>query len=217
MKAVPDRARSAHASNPGALVVCPLLDRVRISRDLDELVRIPDRHVAHEFGSGKLLDVWQSLAGDLLLVHPHRPPTCDDLHRLGEDAGFAGEANVTVVRLLAQRHVEANAQALDEIFLLVAVEDEGVNHADLIRASEEVESNDERQPGAIGGKRFVLARDLHHGAHRAGLLDRDRVDLAGEFFFMGRVMRVVVRAIFSNANQRSVGSDLLADRSRSTR
>ena len=41
---------------------------------------------------------------------------------------LAREADVAVVDLLAHRHGEGHAQAADEILLLVAVEDDGVDH-----------------------------------------------------------------------------------------
>ena len=55
----------------------------------------------------------------------------------GEDhAGFAGETHVAIVRLLAHRHGEANAERADEVLVLVAVEDERVDDADRILPGE---------------------------------------------------------------------------------
>jgi hypothetical protein len=97
---------------------------------------------------------------------------------------------VPVVNLLAHRHGERDAEAADEIFLVVAVENEVVDEPDVLDARIEVEPYIERQPFARPGIGFVDAFNLHCGANRAALFRRDLLDIAGES-----------RAAFQHADQ----------------
>ena len=82
--------------------------------------------------------------------------------------------------LLAHRHGEGQAEAADEIFLLVAIEDDGVHQAHLLQAGVEIQAHGEGKPLARAGFGFVNTFDLDHDAHRAGLFHRDLADAAGE-------------------------------------
>ena len=53
-----------------------------------------------------------------------------------------------VLELLAQRDGKADAQAANEVFVLVAVKDKRMHHADAVHPGVKVQANDERQPGA---------------------------------------------------------------------
>src|SRR5438067_509510 len=83
-----------------------------------------------------------------------------------------------------------------KFFMLIAVEDEGVDDADRIRACEKVHANDEGEPGAIARIGFVFSGDLHDRPHWPGLLENDRLDPARKILFANRTFRFVIRAIF---------------------
>ena len=61
-------AGSPGTVDPGAPVVGAFFDRVRVGRELHELVRIPHRHVAHQFVARQLVEIGKRLAGKLLIV-----------------------------------------------------------------------------------------------------------------------------------------------------
>src|SRR5271170_5801291 len=111
---------------------------------------------------------------------------------------------MAILILLTQWNREANAQAVDEIFFLIAVEDESVNHLHRIAAGGEIETDDERQPGAIGCGGFVIAGDLNDGADGAGLLKRDGFDLAGEIFDFYRLFGFPIAAVLELADENAV-------------
>src|SRR5581483_5632512 len=65
------------------------------------------------------------------------------------------------------------AEAADEVLLVVAVEDDGVDEADVGESGVEVETDGEGEPLAIAGVGAVDAVDLDCRADGAGLLDGD--------------------------------------------
>ena len=70
-------------------------------------------------------------------------------HGFGEQAILlADETNVAIVERVGQRRREAQADAADEILRLVAIEHDGVQHAQGIAAGIEIEAQRERQPAA---------------------------------------------------------------------
>src|SRR4051812_41165274 len=61
----------------------------------------------------------------------------------------AGKPHMTVVDLFPHRHRKPEADATDEILLVVAIEDDGVNDANRRLARVEVEAENPRQPVPI--------------------------------------------------------------------
>ena len=105
------------------------------------------------------------------------------LQRLGPQAAVgAGEAYRAVQRLVAHWDVELEAEAAHEVFLLVAVEDDGVDEADRGLPGVEVEPDGEGQPLAFAGSAAMHAFDLDDGADWAGLLHGDMLDVARRTF-----------------------------------
>ena len=96
-----------------------------------------------------------------------------------------------VIRRVPHRNAEADAEAADEIRVFVAVEDEGMRHADTIAAGVEVQTNGKREPFALAfGLMFSV--DFNDGPNGAGLFDYERVNLAGEFFYARSLIRAVL-------------------------
>ena len=85
---------------------------------------------------------------------------------------LADETHVPVVERVGQRRREAQADAADEILRLVAVEHDGVQHAQRIAAGVEIEAQREGQPARALPLR-MFAFDPDDRAHRAALLDGD--------------------------------------------
>ena len=73
-------------------------------------------------------------------------------------SAFAGEADMAVMEFLDEGDGEGEAHALDEVLLLVAIEDEGVDHADRTTAGVEVEAHHEGEPLARPGRWRGLCR-----------------------------------------------------------
>ncbi|GJC96757.1 hypothetical protein ColKHC_05583 [Colletotrichum higginsianum] len=102
----------------------------------------------------------------------------DALDGLAQEAAVdARDAHVAVVLLLAlERHLEADAEARDEVLLGVAVVDDGVHDADRLRVVVQVEAQDERQP--VGVATAAAAAVLH------GVLPAHRHERAGDVCLM---------------------------------
>ena len=108
---------------------------------------------------------------------------------------------MTVVDLLAHGHREGQAQPADEVLLLVAVEEEGVQEAHRALPGVEVQPDDERQPFPAPLIRLVNALDLHHRAHRAGLFHVDHPDQAGVAFPARASLRLTVGSVLPDADK----------------
>ena len=78
----------------------------------------------------------------------------------------------------AQRHDERNAKTRDEILRRVAIEKDRVHQPNPVAARVKVEPHHKRQPRPPPAG--MAALELHHGPHRAGLLERHLGDLTGE-------------------------------------
>jgi hypothetical protein len=155
--------------------------------------------------------IWQSLAVDLRLAYrrtrvPAQPG--DALHRLTKLAvTVTGEPDVPVIELVGHRHPEPDAQPADEVFLLVTVEDEGVDHTDAVAAGVEVDADGERQPLAAAAVGAVPAVHADHRAHRPALLHGDLPDLAGKALLAHGTRLGVAGMVLAKADQGAVGGD----------
>jgi hypothetical protein len=76
-------------------------------------------------------------------------------------------------------HVEAQADAADEVLRLVAVEHDGVQHAQRVAAGVEIETQRERQPAPFAVR--MPAFDLDHRARGSALFEHGLLDHALEF------------------------------------
>ena len=200
----PARAASRDRIQPAALRIGPLLDREPIGRSLRQLEIVPHRPIGEQFLPRRVEGL---LVGDALsrkLVRIRRalqlPPPRRRLHRLRpQSVAFARESHVAIVYLLAHRHGEGEAEPVDEVLRVVAVEDDRVHQAHGLGAAVEVQAHRERQPLA----RVILmhAFDLDHRAHRPALLHRDLLDVAGE---LGEAQDAGRRTVFQRADQASV-------------
>ncbi len=135
------------------------------------------------------------------------PASHQRLDRLGPHAGVARQAHVAVLDLLAQRHVELQAEAAHEVLLVVGVVDDGVDHPDRSLAGVEIEAHDERQQGAPGLRQDVRALDLDRGPHRPALLERHLVDPADVFVGGDRAGILTERLVIDQQHQPAVLGD----------
>ncbi len=72
-----------------------------------------------------------------------------------ESAVLSAEADVAVLEFFFHGNVHGDTEAADEVFGLIAVEDDGVDEADGGDAGVEVEADVEGEPLAGGGGGFV--------------------------------------------------------------
>jgi hypothetical protein len=122
----------------------------------------------------------------------------------------AGEAHGAVHGLVAHGHGELHAEAADEVLLLVAVEDDGVDEAHGGLAGIEVEPHGEGQPFAPAGCAFMKAVDFHHSANRAVLLKRHRLDAAEIFLASRGIFGIRLGTVLQNADELAVLGDGVA-------
>jgi hypothetical protein len=101
---------------------------------------------------------------------------------------------VAIVCLLAHRDGEGEAEAFDEIALVVAVEDDGVHEADGCLSRVKVQAHHKRQP--LTRRVLVNPFHLNGDSHRARVLHGKLLDLAGE-----------LRAVVQNADELAVSRD----------
>src|SRR3974390_2604145 len=87
-----------------------------------------------------------------------------------------------VLNLLAERNFKSQAETADEVLFLVAIEDDGVDHAHWLLPGIEVEPHHKWQPLTATGLGLMHAFDLHDGAHRSGLLEGDLFHAADKAF-----------------------------------
>jgi hypothetical protein len=178
--------RSAGAGvgvDPGALGAGALDDGETVGIGLDELEVVPDGVLGKDRAAG------EGLARFL------RDAASAGLQRFGPEAAvWAGKADSAVQGLVAHGNVDLEAEAADEVLLLVAVEDDGVDDADGGLATEEVETHGEGEPLALGDGTAMHAFDLDHGADWALLLHSDVLHFAEVAFAARGVFRVAVRA-----------------------
>ncbi len=85
---------------------------------------------------------------------------------------------MAVVHLLTHGHYERDGHTFDEVLLLIAIEDEGVDHADLFLAAIKVEADYEGQPLATTLRSFVHAFDFHDRADGAAAFDDGTANVA---------------------------------------
>src|SRR6187401_2152631 len=119
---------------------------------------------------------------------------------------IADETYVTVVELGVHGHREAQADAPDEVLVLVAVEDDGVQHAHRVTAGVEIQPQRERQPGARAARMFAF--DLDDGAHRPALFERHFFDGALEAFLFDHRRIAAGRAVLARQHEFSVAQYL---------
>ena len=115
---------------------------------------------------------------------------------------------MAVLHLLAHRHGKGHAESADEVALLVAVVNEGVDHPHRFLAGVEIQPDHERQPLAGAFRALVLALQLDHGAHRPRLLDRHFLELGFETLAHRRRRGVAVGTVLQDADQPAVAGDL---------
>ena len=101
------------------------------------------------------------------------------------------DPHMTVVRGSIHRHLRLQAEAADEIPGRIAVEDEAMHDAQMIRPCIGIKADDKRQPGAP--LPLMHPFQFHDGAHRSLLFDRRLVDPAGEMAALA-ALRCVVHA-----------------------
>ncbi len=114
---------------------------------------------------------------------------------------------MTILNLLAQRHRKHDPQPADEIFLLIAVENDRVHGADRFLAGVEIKPHNERQPLARAALGFVHPFDLQHRAHRAGLLDGHFGDVAHEFIPARLLAGLLIRPALIDAHEPALSRD----------
>ena len=198
----PGSAPSGNRGQPAALRIGAFLDGEAVGRGLHQFVGVPHRPVAEQLLPALVegLLIGDALARQLVRVGitaaagQHERPRAGRLDRFGpQPVALARKTHVAIVDLLAHRHRESHAQPVDEVFLVVAVEDDGVYQAHLRQAGVEIQAHGEGQPLARASFSFVNAFDFDHGAHRAGLFHGDLADAAGE-----------LRAVVERAHQASM-------------
>ena len=169
-----------------------------VGGELGEGVVAPGRDEVEVVGHGGApFRQWRGgEAGDLRFAHGGAGIAAeagDAADGLGEEAVvFSGEADVAVVRGVGERDVEADAETVDEVFVFVSVENEGVHHAQRFAVGVQVKPDDKGQPGAVACGRFLAPLDADDGAHGAGLLDDDAFGLALETFGRGDEIGLVL-------------------------
>ena len=114
---------------------------------------------------------------------------------------------MAILGLFAHGDLEGEAQAVDEVFFGVAVENDRVDHADGGLAGVEIEADDEGEPFAAAFLSFVNAFDFDDGADGAELFDGDFLDVAGEEFARGKIEQVGFRAVLQDAFELAVAGD----------
>ncbi len=133
------------------------------------------------------------------------------LQRLGPEAAVGtGKAHGAVGRCVGQWDVDLQPEAADEVLLLVAVEDDGMDDSDRSLAGVEVEAHGKGEPLAFGGGATMHAFDLDDGAHRAGLLDGDLLYRGEESLAYGRIFGIVGGTLLQNANELASTGDSYA-------
>jgi hypothetical protein len=120
------------------------------------------------------------------------------------------KADGAVHGLVAHGDVDLEAEAADEVLLLVAIEDDGVDDANGCLSPEEIEAHGEGEPFALRHGTAVHAFDPDHGADWTLLFHGDALDLAEKFLACGRVLRIVGWPFLQDANQFARSSDHLA-------
>ena len=141
-------------------------------RDIVELVAHRCRHLAdRRYGAAFGLGRAERLAG-IATQAGERP------HRLGPQAAIlSGEADVTVIKRIAQRRLTGHPKSAYEALGGIAIEDQAMHHPHRRRSRMEVEAEREGQPPLALA--LMLAFDPHHRADRPGLFDHGTLDPAG--------------------------------------
>ena len=137
-------------------------------------------------------------------------------HRFAEHAVvLADETHVPVVERVARGHREAQADAANEVARFVAVEDDGVQHAQRVTAGVEIQAQRERQPATLRLAVRMFAFDLHDRACRAALFDSHLFDRALERLLRDLRIGAGRRAILAQQHQPAVAQGFAAARGRS--
>ena len=168
------RAMALCGVEPGVAVGGAFADRERIRIRLQQCPVAERGDVLHSFrdhradrarGGSFYLRLARSRAGIATQAR-------EAAHGFGEQTVLlADEAHVTIVQRVVERRREPQAESADEILRFVAVEHDGVQHAQAFGACIEIQSQRKRQPFARAIR--VFAFELHHRAHRPALFDGD--------------------------------------------
>ncbi len=191
--------------NPGTLRGGTLVYRETVGAVLHETHISPQRAgqqglpltVLQVFECGQAASL--EILGVVVEEHPsgRRTVSRGEPHRLTPESGpvpaVTRKAYVTVVCFVAERHLEADSQPLDEILLSVAVEDERMCQADgghiLVHHAEELE----RQPFAASAQRLVPALDSDRGLDGVVLHQRHRLHLATEVLIRRGILSALLQ------------------------
>ena len=191
-------ARAGVGVDPGTLGAGALDDGESVGIGLDELEVVPDGVL----GKGRAAGGARRFLRDAASA---------GLQRFRPEAAVGTcKADGAVHGLVAHGDVDLETEAADEVLLLVAVEDDGVDDADGGLAAEEVEAHGEGEPLALRHGTAVHAFDPDHGADWTLLFHGDALDLAEKFLACGRVLRIAGWPFLQDANQLARSSDHLA-------
>ncbi len=132
------------------------------------------------------------------------------LNRLCPHSAVASrERHAAIVPSLAHRHFELKSERADEILVLVAVVNDGVNHLNLFAASVKVETDYERQPFAPFA--LMLSANLYHGSQITLPFNLYLLNRTVVYVVFGRYRCGVCRERFlKRADERSLSCHLLA-------
>ncbi len=212
----PGGAVAVQHMQPRALLVRSLFDRESVRVQLGESEVVPIRR-----GSDVLLSLGRKLckrrdafARELVgkdiaaLRKSDLPPACERLDRLGPHSGVACEPHVPVLDLVAQGHVELQADPPHEVLLFVGIVDDRMDHADRGLTGVKVKADDERQHRAPAFRGDVRALELDRCAHRTALLERHLVDAADEFVGVDRAGVLSLHLVGDQEHEAAIFSDL---------
>src|SRR5579862_7245464 len=80
---------------------------------------------------------------------------------------------MAILNLFTHGNVEGDAESVDEVLLLVAVEHDRMHQTDRGLTGVKVEADMERKPFPSGGRSFVHTIELHNCSYGTGLFNRD--------------------------------------------
>ena len=207
-------ALARRRKQPGALWVGALLDREAVGIELHQFEVVPHRPVVDHVEAlpAHLRAVGHALTLQLRGVGVVAVGIGDDARGARapdqwldwlrpEAVALAGETHMAVLHLLAQRHSKRDAEAVDEVLLLVAIEEDRVHHPHRRLTRVKIEPHVERQPLAARIHALVDALELHHRTHRAGLLDGDFLDQAVKLLARAHLVRCVLGSALQDADE----------------
>jgi hypothetical protein len=94
----------------------------------------------------------------------------------------SGESYVAILNLFTHGDVKSDAEAMDEILLLVAIEHDRMHHTDRRLTGVKVKADVEGQPFSPGCCSFVYTIEPNNGSYWSGLFNRNLAYATNELF-----------------------------------